>query len=139
MAKNNGNTVSNNDTDSAAVMAPAPNFVLTYRTEHPKNRCSYGVAGVSGIVVFDRNLFATDTPPATITLDFELKQPQVKSSTAKAEAAAARLAEKAAKAQERLDKAAAKLAEKQAKAQEAADKAQAKLDAATASSASATE
>lgn len=118
-----------NNSDSGAV-ATSSNFVLTFRTNHPKNRVSYGVAGVTGIVVFDLNLFADGVAPPTITIDAELKAPKVASTTAKAEAAAVRAAEKLAKAQAKADAAAAKLAEKAAKAQAALDKAQAKVDAA---------
>jgi len=58
--------------------APAVNHTLTYRKNHPGNRCSYGIAGVPGIVVFDMKLFADGKPPATIVLDCALALPVVK-------------------------------------------------------------
>lgn len=55
---------------------------LTFRRNHPGGgplgRCSYGVAGVPGIVVFDLGLFPGGVAPATITLDCELAQPQAR-------------------------------------------------------------
>lgn len=55
------------------------NFTLTYRRQHPGGgplgRCSYGLAGVAGIVVFDMGLFPNGVAPATITLDVALAQP----------------------------------------------------------------
>ena len=46
--------------------------VITFRRTHPGGgvlgRCSYGVAGVPGIVVFDVALFAGGVMPETITL-----------------------------------------------------------------------
>lgn len=113
------------------------NYTLNYRKDHPKNRCSYGVPGVSGIVVFDKNLFAGGVPPATITVDVELALPKVVSATAKAEAAAVKAAEKAAKAAEKIAKATAKAAERQAKADAALATAKAKADAAAAAAAKA--
>lgn len=54
--------------------------LLTFRRLHPGGgplgRCSYGVAGVSGIVVFDMGLFPGGVAPATITLSCELAEPQ---------------------------------------------------------------
>lgn len=48
------------------------NSTLTYRRAHPGGgtlgRCSYGIPGVAGIVVFDVALFLPGTPPATLTL-----------------------------------------------------------------------
>ena len=44
----------------------ATNHTLTYRKNHPNGRCSYGVAGVPGIVVFDLKQYADGKPPATI-------------------------------------------------------------------------
>lgn len=122
--------------ETAQAEAPAAaqatsNFVLVYRRDHPGNRCSYGIAGVPGIVVFDKGLFADGVAPASITLDCAMALPKVDNKTAKAEEAAR-------KAQEKADKAAKKLEESQRKAKEraqaAADKlakAQAKLAAAT--------
>lgn len=55
------------------------NFTLTYRRNHPGGgplgRCSYGLAGVPGIVVFDLGLFPGGVAPATITLDVALAMP----------------------------------------------------------------
>lgn len=55
------------------------NFTLSFRRNHPGGgplgRCSYGLAGVPGIVVFDLGLFPGGVAPATITLDVELAQP----------------------------------------------------------------
>jgi len=48
------------------------NSTLTFRKTHPKNRCSYGVPGVPGIVVFDIGLFAGKKPPRSILLDCAL-------------------------------------------------------------------
>lgn len=107
------------------------NYVIVYRRDHPGNRCSYGIAGVPGIVVFDKGLFAGGVAPASITMDCELALPKVDNKTAKAEEAAR-------KAQEKADKAAKKLAESQEKAKARAEaaaeklrKAQEKLAAAT--------
>lgn len=112
-------------TQSPAVATGAPNYTLHYRKDHPKNRCSYGVAGVAGIVVFDKNLFAGE-PPLTITLDVELAQPKPDAKAAKAEAAAQKAAEKLAKAEERRIAAELKAAEKAEKAQKALEAAQAR-------------
>lgn len=59
-------------------VAPASNHTLTYRKNHPNGRCSYGIAGVAGIVVFDLKLFADGKPPATLTLDCALALPIAK-------------------------------------------------------------
>lgn len=120
----------------------AANFVLTFRRNHPGNRCSYGIAGNSGIVVFDRGLVAGTVPttsnedlggmPATITLDAEMVEPKAVAKADKAEAQAAKAKEKADKAAAKVAAAEAKAAAKVAKAQEAAAKAQAKVAAAAA-------
>jgi len=106
------------------------NYTLTYRRDHPKNRCSFGITGVSGIVVFDKALFVGGNPPTTITLDAELVEPKVVSATAKAGATAVKAAEKATKAAEKIAKATAKAAEHQAKADAALAAAKAKVEAA---------
>ena len=49
---------------------------LTFRKDHPKDRASYGIAGVPGIVVFDTPLFANGKAPKTITLDCDLAVPE---------------------------------------------------------------
>lgn len=55
------------------------NNVLHYRRAHPGGgvlgRCSYGVPGVPGIVVFDVALFLPGAPPATLTLSCPLAAP----------------------------------------------------------------
>lgn len=135
MAKHNKNTelantepISAPGTDSSSP-AVTPNFTLTYRREHPGDRCSYGITGVPGIVVFDKALFADPTNiPHTITLSVELALPRADKKTDKAAAKEARDAEKAAKAQEKADKAQAKANEKKAKAEEALRKAQERAD-----------
>jgi len=124
-------------TEQAAVVE---NFTLTFRTMHPKNRCSYGVAGNAGIVVFDLNLFAGSdqpgfAPPAIITVDAVLKPVRSVMKVDKAEAAAARAAEKAAKAAERVEAARLKAEAKALKAQQALEAAQAKVAAAQAGAA----
>lgn len=116
---------------NTAIEAVAENQVLTYRRDHPKDRCSYGIAGVSGIVVFDKGLFLNGVPPQTITLDVNLALPKPDGKAAKAEAAAARLAERAAKAEARAAAQAAKVAERAAKAEAALAAAKAKIAAAT--------
>lgn len=125
--------------------APAANYVLTFKRNHPQDRCSYGIAGNPGIVVFQRGLikgalpFTSNTDlgglPATITLSCELVQPKADNKTAKAEAAAAKAAEKAAKAAAKIEAAQLKAAEKAAKAQAALAAAQAKIAAAQAAAA----
>lgn len=73
-------------TEGTTTAAPAPqqpttqgsNYTLTYRRAHPNKRCSYGVAGVAGIVVFDLGIFADGKPPATIVLDCLLAVPVTK-------------------------------------------------------------
>lgn len=69
MANGNGNPV----------VAAVQTATLTFRRLHPGGgalgRCSYGVAGVPGIVVFDMGLFAGGVAPATITLNVALAAP----------------------------------------------------------------
>lgn len=65
-----------NTFDTLGVVVPTPTpisgSVLHYRRAHPGGgplgRCSYGVPGVAGIVVFDVALFLPGAPPATLTL-----------------------------------------------------------------------
>lgn len=49
-----------------------PATTLHYRRNHPGGgvlgRCSYGVPGLPGIVVFDLALFASGLPPATLVV-----------------------------------------------------------------------
>lgn len=112
--------------------APTTNFVLMYRREHPGNRCSYGIAGVPGIVVFDRGLFANPAFTGNITLDCPLALPKGDGKAAKAEAAAAKAAERATKAQAKIEAAAAKAIERQAKADAALAAAKKKVEEANA-------
>lgn len=135
MAKTNGKA---DMTGLASTTAPAGNFTLEYRRDHPKSRCSYGVAGVAGIVVFDLNLIAgSDQPgftmPSTITIDVPLAEPKADNKAAKAEQAALRAAERAAKAEARVAAAQEKAQERAGKLAAAAAAAQAKLAAAQAS------
>jgi len=62
--------MSNSKTVATPVAAVPANTVLGYRKSHPGGlhlgRCSYGAAGVKGIVVFDVTLFLPSAPPATI-------------------------------------------------------------------------
>ena len=55
---------------------------LTFRRNHPGGgalgRCSYGVPGVPGIVVFDLGLFPGGVAPATIELNVNLSAPTVR-------------------------------------------------------------
>lgn len=111
---------------------PATNYTLTYRREHPGNRCSYGIAGNAGIVVFDRGLFADPAFKGDIIVDCALVPVKVDNKQAKAEALAAKLVERAAKAQAKIEAAAAKAKERQEKADAALAAAQAKVAAATA-------
>ncbi len=85
MATNNGNNgvTAQQVAAQAAGMAATPQaYTLHYRRQHPGGgvlgRCSYGVPGVAGIVVFDMGLFANGTPPATITLNVPLAAPQAR-------------------------------------------------------------
>lgn len=124
-------------TEATPVAVPQSNFVLTYRREHPGARCSYGIAGNPGIVVFDEGLFAGFgqpgfQAPATITLSCEMVPIKVDNKTAKAEAAAQKLIEKAEKAKARIAAAEAKATERKAKAEAALAAARAKVDAAAA-------
>lgn len=131
-------------TTETAAPAPAaptgPNFVLTYRREHPGNRCSYGIQGNSGIVVFDKGLFVGGdqpgfTAPPVITLDCQMVPIKLDNKTAKAEEQARKLAERAEKAKAKIEAAQAKAAEKAKKAEEALKAAQAKVAAAQAGAA----
>lgn len=122
---------------SAQAAQPTTNNILTYRRDHPGERCSYGIAGVPGIVVFDKGLFADGVAPPTITLSCLLALPRPDKKAEREAARVAKAEEKARKAQERLVAQQAKAVERQAKAQEALAKAQAKAAAATSTPASA--
>lgn len=129
--------------EATPVAQATANFTLNYRRQHPGGgalgRCSYGVPGVSGIVVFDMSLFQGGVAPATITVDVPLALPKAPVASAKAAEAAAKLAERAAKAQAKIEAAAAKAAEAQAKAESKLAAARAKVAAATAMAAPAAE
>lgn len=132
MAKKNQEAAGEAGTDGGTVTAQTTtNFTLTYRRDHPQNRSSYGIAGQSGIVVFDRNLFADPgAPPATITVDVPLALPKADAKSSRAAEAAARAEEKARKAQERIAAQEEKAKERARKAEEALAKARARVDAA---------
>lgn len=136
-------------TSEASAQVSGPNYVLTFKRNHPQDRASYGIPGVSGIVVVQRGMFAGTTPftsntdlagmPATITVDAPLASPRPDNKAAKAEAAAAKVAERAAKAKEKAEAQAAKLLERQAKADAALKAAQEKAAAAVAAKQAQTE
>jgi hypothetical protein len=82
---NNGNGNGNGNTQATTVATAT----LVYRRQHPGGgalgRCSYGVPGVAGIVVFDMGLFAPallaangGLPPATITINVAMATPQAR-------------------------------------------------------------
>ncbi len=143
----NGNTEaeatgSASEAQSEVTPAQGENFVLSFKRNHPQDRASYGIQGVSGIVVVQRGMVFGTVPvtsntdlggmPATITVNVRLADPKASNTEAKAAAAAAKAQEKADKAAAKLVATEAKVAEKAAKAAEALAKAQAKLDAAKA-------
>jgi hypothetical protein len=113
------------------------NYTLHYRTKHPKHRCSYGVAGVAGIVVIDLNLLdgwdgqeigPDYMPPETITISLPLKQPRAKATaTDRSAEVAARAAERAAKQIERIAAAQKRAEDQLAAAQAKVEAAKAKL------------
>lgn len=110
----------------------AGNRTVLFHSPHPRtgpaSRVSYTIPGVSGNVVIFLSMFKDGVAPKSITFDCELAEPVIKAdSTAKAEAAAAKAVERAAKAQARVDAASAKATERAAKAQAALDAAKAKL------------
>jgi len=113
-----------------AAPVPEPNYTIVYRREHPQNRCSYGISGVSGIIVFDKSLFAGGVPPETITMDVEMALPKGDAKAAREAQAAQRLIDKAAKAQARIDALATAAKAKQEKADKALADAKARVEAA---------
>ena len=133
-------TVSNKDKankGTAPDTATGPNHELVYRRDHPGNRCSYGIGGNAGIVVFDKGLFAGGlepgfVPPPTITVSCDLAPIKADQKEAREAAKAAKVIEKAAKAQEKVEVAAAKAVAKQEKADAVLAAAKAKVDAAAA-------
>lgn len=118
--------------------APQPNYTVMYRRDHPGGgalgRCSFGINGVSGIIVFDKALFA-GAVPSIITMDCEFVQPKPDAKEAKAQAQAVKLAQKAEAAKLKLEQQSAKAAERQAKADKALADAKAKVEAAQAGAA----
>jgi hypothetical protein len=126
--------------ETAAPVSTGPNYTLHFKRNHPQDRASYGIAGVPGIVVIQRGMFAGTTPftsntdlagmPATITLDALLVSPKVDNKQAKAEAAAAKAQEKADKAKAKAEAAQKKIEERAAKAAAALEAAKAKVAAA---------
>jgi hypothetical protein len=67
-------------------MAKSESNTLTFRKNHPKDRCSYGIQGVHGIAVFDTRLFADGKPPKVITVSCNLVAPVAKEPKASKEA-----------------------------------------------------
>lgn len=115
----------------ATDLVPTANHDIVFRRDHPQDRCSFGIAGVPGIVVFPKGFFVGEVP-TTITLSCALQAPRLDAKASKAEAAAAKAQAKADKEAEKVAKAAAKAEEKKAKADEALAKARAKADEAVA-------
>lgn len=116
-----------NKTETTEAQAPQGNFSLTYRREHPGNRCSYGIPGNAGIVVFDRGLFADPAFNGPIMLDVEMAQPKADNKAEKLAAAAVKAQEKIAKAEEKRVAAEAKAVERKAKAEAALEAARKKV------------
>jgi len=128
--------------EASKVEAPGSNRILAYRRTHPMHRISYGIPGNSGIVVFDLSLFPGGlqegfVPPDTIVVDCELVPVGLNNKTAKAEAAAAKLQERASKAQAKIEAAKIKMEERQNKAQAALEAAKSRLATAQAKAATA--
>lgn len=69
-------------TAPVAPQPPTTNHTLTYRRQHPGNRCSYGIDGVPGLVGFHMSMFADGKAPATITVDVALALPVAKAAKA---------------------------------------------------------
>lgn len=145
MAKNGGKNVDNNSGEPVVADAPVAestnvNYTLTYRRDHPGDRCSYGIQGVPGLVVVDKGLFLDPTNvPQTITLNVALASPRADKKTSKDAEKEAKAAERAARLTEKANKAKEKAAEREKKAQEALAKAQAKAEEAKAKLAKRTE
>lgn len=155
MAKGNRNGESTQETASTTseaqssqpveAAAETVNYTLHFKRNHPQDRASYGIPGVPGIVVIQRGMVFGTTPftsqtdlagmPATIDVNVRLASPKADNKTAKAEAQAAKLAERAEKAKAKAEAQAAKLAERQAKAAEALKRAQEKAAATQAAAA----
>jgi len=80
-SKSNANVTAVQAIEGPASTVPTStaNCTLQYRRQQPGGgplgRCSYGVPGVPGIVVFDCGLFVGGIPPATIVLNVALAQP----------------------------------------------------------------
>jgi hypothetical protein len=138
MAKHNTNETNTTQPSSIETVTTV-NTSITYRRDHPGNRCSFGIAGVPGIVVFDKGLFADpNNIPTTISLDIPLQLPRAVEKVSKDEQKAEKARLKAEKEAEKVKAAAEKAAAKQAKADAALAAAKAKADAAVAKLAAAT-
>jgi hypothetical protein len=61
-----------------AAQVTVSNHTLVFRRNHPQGRCSYGIAGVPGLVGFDLRMFADGKPPKSIVLDCALAVPVAK-------------------------------------------------------------
>lgn len=74
------NTMSNINSNGAA------STTLFFRRNHPGGgvlgRCSYGLPGVAGIVVFDLGMFEGGIAPATIVLPFAMAAPTARKAAA---------------------------------------------------------
>lgn len=134
MAKKDAQAAPQVDGPTQVETAPATNRAIVYRRDHPGNRCSYGISGNAGIVVFDKGLFAGGVAPASITLDCDMVPVKADNKTARAEAEAAKLVERAARAQKKIEEATAKAEARKAKAEADLAAARARVEAATAKS-----
>ena len=110
------------------------NRTAMFHSFHPRvgtpSRASYTIPGVPGNIVIFLSMFADGVAPPSLTLDCLLAEPKTDNKSARAEAAALKAAERAAKAQARLEASQLKATERAAKAQAAADAAMAKIAAA---------
>jgi len=74
-------------TPATPANTPAAVTVLHYRRAHPGGgplgRCSDGIPGVHGIVVFDLGMFVGGVAPATITLPFAMATPAPRQAVAR--------------------------------------------------------
>lgn len=65
--------------NTTATPATPVSTTLHYRRAHPGGgplgRCSYGIPGVPGIVVFDLGMFVGGVAPATIVVPFAMATP----------------------------------------------------------------
>jgi hypothetical protein len=63
---------------SKATKPATTSNTLIYRRDHPGNWVSFGIDGVTGRAVFNRQLFANGKPPKSITVDCALAVPVAK-------------------------------------------------------------